>query len=203
MRRTAVLMSSSEAPLSPAPSRSGRAALVAQRGERGFTYLGLLFALALLGLALGAAGTVWSVVKQRDREQQLLWTGGEIRRAIGHYYQGGPGGLRSYPRSLQDLTDDHRGSVVVRHLRRAYLDPMTPEGDWELIRGSDGGITGVASKAQGQPMKQKGFAEANRAFEDADCYCDWRFVFVSQLQQAPGKAAAPAKPVALQLGRRQ
>lgn len=156
--------------------------------SRGFTYLGLLFALALLGLALGAAGTVWSVARQRDREQQLLWTGGEIRKAIAHYYQGGPGGLRAYPRSLQDLTEDRRGAVMVRHLRRAYPDPMTPDGDWELIRGSDGGLTGVASKARAQPMKQKGFTEENRAFEDADCYCDWRFVFVPQLQQRPGKA---------------
>jgi type II secretory pathway pseudopilin PulG len=156
--------------------------------QGGFTYLGLLFALALLGLALGAAGTVWSVVRQRDREQQLLWAGGEIRRAIGHYYQAGPGGLRAFPRSLQDLVEDRRGAAVVRHLRSAYPDPMTPTGEWELIRGSDGALTGVASKAKGQPMKQKGFAEADRAFEDAECYCDWRFVYLPQLQQRPGKA---------------
>lgn len=157
-------------------------------GQRGFTYLGLLFALALLGLALGAAGTVWSVVRQRDREQQLLWVGGEIRRAIGHYYQAGPGGLRAFPRSLQDLTADERGAVLIRHLRQAYPDPMTPTGEWELIRGSDGALIGVASKAKGTPMKQKGFAEADRAFEDAGCYCDWRFVYLPQLQQRPGKA---------------
>jgi hypothetical protein len=120
-------------------------------------------------------------------------------RAIGHYYQGGPGGLRQFPRSLADLTEDRRGPVVVRHLRRAYRDPMTSEGEWELIRGSDGGLTGVASKAQGQPMKQKGFSDADRAFEDAGCYCDWRFVYLPQLQQRPGKAVtAPTKT--LQLG---
>ena len=56
-----------------------------RRLQGGFTYLGLLFALALIGLALGAAGTVWSVARQRDRERQLLWVGGEIRQAIGHY----------------------------------------------------------------------------------------------------------------------
>jgi type II secretory pathway pseudopilin PulG len=174
------------------------------RTEGGFTYLGLLFALALLGLALGAAGTVWSVVRQRDREQQLLWTGGEIRRAIGHYYQGRPGGLRVYPRSLQDLTDDHRGPVVVRHLRRVYRDPMTDSEDWELIRGSDGGLIGVASKAKGQPMKQQGFAEADRAFADADCYCEWRFVFQLPLQQGARKATAtPTKPPVLEFGRRE
>ena len=203
MRRTAVLMPSSETPLAPVAHFPGPEPLVGRRAQRGFTYLGLLFALALLGLALGAAGTVWSVARQRDREQQLLWTGAEIRRAIGHYYHSAPGGLPAFPRSLQDLTDDNRGPVVVRHLRRAYRDPLTPDGEWELIRGSDGGLTGVASKAKGQPLKQKGFKDADRAFEDAACYCDWRFVFVSELQQAPGRVAAPAKPAVLQLGRRE
>lgn len=201
MPRTAVLMSSSDSLPLKLPGDSGGEVLLGRPAQRGFTYLGLLFAVALLGLALGAAGTVWSVVRQRDREQQLLWTGAEIRRAIGHYYQSTPGGLHAYPRSLQDLTEDNRGPVVVRHLRRAYRDPMTPDGEWELIRGSDGGLTGVASKAKGQPMKQKGFKDADRAFEDATCYCDWRFVFVSKLQQAPGKVAAPAKPAVLKLGR--
>jgi hypothetical protein len=77
---------------------------------------------------------------------------------------------------------------------------MTPEGDWELIRGSDGGLTGVASKARGQPMKLKGFTDENRAFEDADCYCDWRFVYLPLSQQRPGRPTAtplkltPASP---------
>jgi type II secretory pathway pseudopilin PulG len=194
-------MSSSDSLPLPVLHQSARDGALGRRAERGFTYLGLLFAVALLGLALGAAGTVWSVVRQRDREQQLLWTGGEIRRAIGHYYHSAPGGLHAYPRSLQDLTEDDRGPVVVRHLRQAYRDPMSPNGEWELIRGSDGGLTGVASKAQGQPMKQKGFREADRSFEDADCYCDWRFVFVSEMQKAPGKVAAPTKPAVLKLGR--
>ena len=200
----AVLMSSFKALPLAARRRKLRPHLAPVADERGFTYLGLLFALALLGLALGAAGTVWSVVRQRDREQQLLWTGGEIRRAIGHYYQGGPGGLRVYPRSLQELTDDHRGPVVVRHLRRAYRDPMTDSDDWELIRGSDGGLIGVASKAKGKPMKRQGFAETDRAFADADCYCDWRFVYLPQLQQRMGKApATPLRPPVLDLGRRE
>ena len=157
--------------------------------EGGFTYLGLLFALALLGLALGAAGTVWSAARQRDRERQLLWAGGEIREAIGHYYLSGPGGLRAFPRSIDDLLEDRRGPTVVRHLRQAYRDPMTdsPEGEW--IRGADGSLTGVASLGRGKPIKQKGFTEKNLAFEDMECYCDWRFVYVPELQRRPSGAS--------------
>ena len=155
------------------------------RRQGGFTYLGLLFALALLGLALGAAGTVWSAARQRDRERQLLWAGGEIREAIGHYYLAGPGGLRAFPRSIDDLLEDRRGPVLVRHLRQAYLEPMTDSPDWEWIRGADGSLTGVASRGRGKPIKQKGFADENLAFEDMECYCDWRFVYVPELQRKP------------------
>ena len=154
------------------------------RFQGGFTYLALLFALALLGLALGAAGTVWSAARQRDRERQLLWTGGEIRKAIGQYYLAGPGGLRSFPRSLEDLVDDRRGPVPRRHLRRAYLDPLTDNAEWEWIRGSDGTLTGVASRSRGKPIKQRGFDDANETFENSDCYCDWRFVYVPELQRS-------------------
>lgn len=157
--------------------------LPALDSQKGFTYLGLLFALALLGLALGAAGTVWSAARQRDRERQLLWVGGQIRQAIGHYYLAGPGGLRAFPKSLEDLVEDRRGPTVVRHLRQVYPDPMTDSPDWELVTGADGAVTGVASRAQGKPIKQKGFAEADAAFEDVDCYCDWRFVYVPELQR--------------------
>ena len=53
--------------------------------QRGFTYVGLLLAVALAGVALAAAGTLWSTVAQRDRELELLFVGDQYRRAIGSY----------------------------------------------------------------------------------------------------------------------
>jgi type II secretory pathway pseudopilin PulG len=150
-----------------------------------------MFALAIIGLALGAAGTVWSVSKKRDREQQLLWTGGEIRRAITHYQLHGPAGLKQLPRNLEDLVEDRRGPLPVRHLRRAYLDPMTG-GEWEMIRGADGVLLGVASRATGVPLKQQGFKDEDHAFENASCYCDWRFVYVPVRPPAAGGQRKPA-----------
>lgn len=170
-------------------ARSRSFELRCRRWQGGFSYLGLLFALALLGLALGAAGTVWSVARQRDREQELLWTGGEIRTAIGRYYLSGPGGLRSFPRTLDDLVEDRRGPKTLRHLRRAYRDPMGGGADWEWIRGADGALIGVASTHRGTPIKQRGFSEENAAFEEAACYCDWRFVYVPELQRKTRSAS--------------
>ena len=58
----------------------------ARRSEGGFTYLGLLFLVALIGLMLAAAGEVAATAAQRERETQLLWVGHEYRAAIGRYW---------------------------------------------------------------------------------------------------------------------
>jgi type II secretory pathway pseudopilin PulG len=147
----------------------------------GFTYLGVLFAVALIGMSLAMAGTVWSVSAKRDREKQLLWVGDQFRTAIGRYYNNGMMGAHAYPRSLEELLEDRRGPVLQRHLRRLYLDPMTGHADWQLIRTTDGSILGVSSSATGVPIKQARFDAADEFFEQAKCYCDWRFVYLPQL----------------------
>jgi type II secretory pathway pseudopilin PulG len=155
----------------------------------GFTYLGLLFAIVMLGFALSAAGTLWSVGARRDREAQLLWVGNQYRHAIASYYLKGPVGLRQFPPSLEDLLEDRRGPVLLRHLRRLYPDPMTGTANWDLERLADGSIAGVRSAAQGRPIKQAGFGPELAAFEGAACYCDWSFSFVPPPMTVPGSGA--------------
>ena len=184
-----------------APPMQNSSARPCLRPARGFTYLGLLFALALIGLALGAAGTVWSAAARRDKEQELLWRGGEIRRAIARYYQAG-NGLHMFPKTLEDLLEDRRGPVMLRHLRRVYADPMTGAADWELLRNVNGELIGVASSSSAEPVKQRGFAPTDVGFDDAACYCDWRFVYLPQLYQqslaAPPRANAAGAPLPAQ-----
>ena len=86
--------------------------------ERGFTYLWLLFAVLLSGAALAAIGERATVVTQRDREAELEFRGDAIRRAIASYWNASPLDARALPTSLQELTEDRRGPVVIRHLRR-------------------------------------------------------------------------------------
>lgn len=152
---------------------------------RGFTYLVVLFALSLIGLSLAAAGTVWSTVAAREREQQLLWTGNEFRRAIASYYRSAPQGLRAYPQDLAELVEDRRSPVLRRHLRRIYADPMTGRADWQVIRLADGAILGVASASNLRPLKRANFDPDNAAFVDAKCYCEWRFLFLPDLTPNP------------------
>ena len=139
----------------------------------GFTYLGLLFAIAILGITLATVGVVWSTQIRREKEVQLLFAGDQIRMAIGHYRASGG----QYPQALTDLLDDKRSAVPQRFLRRIFLDPMTNSADWQLELAPEGGIMGVASRSSGTPIKVAGFSAADASFEKAECYCDWKFIY--------------------------
>jgi type II secretory pathway pseudopilin PulG len=141
--------------------------------QAGFTYIGLLVVVVLMGLMLTAASRVWSVSEQRERETQLLFVGDEIRMAISAYFASG----HQYPLSLQELLSDPRSPTPRRYLRRLYFDPMTGDADWTLLPAPAGGIMGVASRSMLKPIKRTGFSQIDVSFDNADCYCSWQFVF--------------------------
>ena len=143
--------------------------------SRGFTYLGLLFALALAGVALALAGFVWHTASKRAKEAQLLFAGGAIRDAIVNYYRRSPNGNRQFPRALQDLVEDRRYITVERHLRKIYVDPITGRPDWGLIKDANGAIVGVYSQSREVPLKRDNFRDTFAAFAQARYYSDWKF----------------------------
>jgi type II secretory pathway pseudopilin PulG len=145
------------------------------RASAGFTYIGLLLAVVLLGLALSAVGTVWRTTAQREREKELLFIGHEFQAAIAAYYEAGG---RQFPQDLGDLLQDKRWPEPRHFLRRLYADPMTRNTDWTLIRNDSLGITGVASSSTAVPIKKSGFRPENEAFADAETYQDWKFVYI-------------------------
>ncbi|MBW2018320.1 MAG: type II secretion system protein [Deltaproteobacteria bacterium] len=98
----------------------------------GFTYLSALILVAVMGIALGAAGRYWSTTVKREKEKELLFRGDQIRRAIESYYLSNPGsGGAKYPLSLAHLLKDPRYHDVRRHLRKLYRDPMTEDAPQE------------------------------------------------------------------------
>jgi len=166
----------------------GRAA-----AQSGFTYLGLLFAVAVLGITLATVGIVWSTQIRRERETQLLWVGEQYRAAIEHYRAFGG----QLPMALTDLVEDPRAPLPRRFLRRLYPDPMTGKADWQLILLPSGsGIVGVASSSQDKPIKQANFDSADAQFVDAQCYCDWKFVYAPRYRWGTltVPAASPQQP---------
>lgn len=102
------------------------------RRQGGFTYLGLLFFVAITAAGLAALGQAWSTAAQRERERELEFRGTEIANAIASYLRTSPG-LAQYPSSLEDLLADRRGPKTRHHLRRAYADPFTGKVDWLLV----------------------------------------------------------------------
>jgi type II secretory pathway pseudopilin PulG len=144
----------------------------------GFTYIGLLIAVVIMGIGLSAVGTVWRTQAQREREQELLFIGGEFRTAIAHYYAAGG---HQYPQDINDLLEDKRWPEPRHYLRRLYVDPMTGAQDWTILRTDMAGITGIASSSNAEPLKKKGFGSDEEAFADATCYCDWKFIHVARI----------------------
>lgn len=155
---------------------SGRRALAGE--ERGFAYLGVLFAVALVGVSLAATGTLWQLERRRERERELLFVGNQFRLAIESYYRQSPGLIKAYPRRLDDLLRDARHPNTVRHLRRLYRDPITGGAEWGLVRAADGGISGVYSLSDGVPIKVANFTARDRGFEGRRRYSDWRFIYI-------------------------
>jgi type II secretory pathway pseudopilin PulG len=150
---------------------------MARTPETGFTYLALLFFIAVMGMTLSATSTAWSFMQQREKERELLYNGNAIRNAIAAYYERSPGTVKRYPVSFDDLFKDDRQLAMVRHLRRLYPDPMTLKPEWGVIRAADGGIKGVHSLSTRRAIKRADFGFENSAFEGAETYRDWRFVY--------------------------
>jgi type II secretory pathway pseudopilin PulG len=168
--------------------------------QRGFTYLTILFILAMLGGGLALTGEVWHTAVQRDKEAELLYAGGEYRRAIGRYFL--HANRRLYPRNLDDLLKDPRDAATVRHLRKRYVDPLTGKAEWGIVKAPDGGIMGVYSLSEDKPLKTANFRPADKGFDNNEKYSDWKFVYTPpqtgiakpKPKPATGGATPPASP---------
>ncbi|PTT85495.1 general secretion pathway protein, partial [Pelomonas sp. HMWF004] len=100
--------------------------------QRGFSYLAVLFLVAITAAALAALGQAWSTAAQRERERELAFRGGEIAQALLRYQAASPV-PGQFPAALEDLLEDRRGPVPRHHLRRLYADPFTGQPDWVLV----------------------------------------------------------------------
>lgn len=155
--------------------------------QTGFTYVFLLFLVALGGVMLATAGQTWWMNSKRDKEEELLFAGRQIREAIESYCRAVPsqgkanGGQAQmaqpsqFPRSLEDLLEDRRHYPPMRHLRRIFIDPVTGSKEWGLIREGER-LVGVHSLSAGKPLRTNGFLLVEKEFASAATYQGWRFI---------------------------
>jgi type II secretory pathway pseudopilin PulG len=177
-----------------------------RRGRRpparaaGFTFIGLLIAVMLVGIALAVAGRVAQTEAQREREAQLLFVGHQYRAAIARYMAANG----HAPLALEPLVRDETGPVPRHYLRHLYPDPMTGQVDWVLISPPGAtGIFGVHSSSIKAPFKVANFDPEDPDFDKATCYRGWRFEVQSRGRRlaptrrgAPDPSITPATPAA-------
>lgn len=147
----------------------------------GFTYVGILILIAIIGLASAATIQVGSVLQRREAEQELLEIGMEFLNALTSYANASPPGQLRAPKTLQELLKDPRSPQPKRHLRKLYSDPLTGKEEWGIVNSPDGaGIIGVYSLSEASPIKIGNFDVAFKGFEDKKSYRDWKFIAVVQ-----------------------
>jgi type II secretory pathway pseudopilin PulG len=165
--------------------------------QKGFTYIGLLLAVAIMGVWLVATTNVWHLRVQREKEQELLFVGQQFRQAINRYATSTLGGGRRFPLRLEDLLLDERAAEKRRHLRRIYDDPITGKAEWGLVRLADGQIIGVHSLSTDEPLKKVGFALRDLAFTGKQSYAQWVFIAPVRPGSPPQPETKPVSPFAV------
>lgn len=148
------------------------------RVVKGFTYLMLLWWVAVGSVMLAAIGQSWSIDVRRMREQELVFRGGQIRVALQRYRDASPGEVKTYPHKLAELLEDGRNGRPQRHLRRLWPDPITGSPEWGLVKDGEQ-IVGVFSTSTKVPLAPP---------DNVKSYQDW--VFAAQAASSPSTSAS-------------
>jgi type II secretory pathway pseudopilin PulG len=147
------------------------------RASRGFILVMLLAFITTMGIFLTVAMPNVATEVQRDQEAELIFRGEAISSAI-KLYKAKTGG---YPLNLEDLT-----KVKPRILRRLYQDPMTRDGEWDLITavqpGSSGDKAGLPIVGVRSHCQKDSFA----VYRGKTLISDWTFSAADNLLGVPG-----------------
>jgi type II secretory pathway pseudopilin PulG len=158
----------------------------------GYALVALIVIVAVMNVLVAATLPYWSQVIKRDKEAELIFRGLQYAEAI-RVFQLRFGRL---PNSLDELIE-----VNPRSIRRLWADPMTDNGEWELIRAQ----VGQRGAAQGREVaggtapggrdtrrggrrrgrqraagpivgvRSRSKEEATRTFMGSDSYGGWHF----------------------------
>jgi type II secretory pathway pseudopilin PulG len=142
----------------------------------GFTYLGLLFLLAIASAGALLITKLYSLELRREKEAELLFVGEQYAAAIGRYREANSALPDPYPKELAALLRDPNAASTRRFLRRLYRDPLSGTLGWGFVRSPLGGIMGVYSLDERAPIKKAGFPAGREEFAAAARYAEWRFV---------------------------
>lgn len=146
--------------------------------QGGFTYLGLIILVTLLGLVAISTLQVGAILQRRQAEQELLLIGREYVDALNKFAEATPPGKPTLPTTMQDLLLDPRHQDTRRYLRKRYIDPMTGNDEWGIVLGNNGsgeGIIAFHSLSEARPIKIDNFDTPFAGFKGRKSYREWLF----------------------------
>jgi type II secretory pathway pseudopilin PulG len=116
--------------------------------QRGYAMAALLVAMSVMAIMMSIALPVWNTAARREREEELIFRGQQYARAIALFQRRYPG---TFPPNVDVLLNE-------KFLRKRYTDPMTDDGDFQLIplgapipgQGPPAGSSQAATQAQTQ-----------------------------------------------------
>jgi type II secretory pathway pseudopilin PulG len=165
----------------------------AGRRQRGFTYLGLIVLVTVIGLVGAATLKIDSLLRRAAAEEELLAIGAQFSAALTSYAAATPKGQSPLPPSLQELLKDPRTPAVRRHLRKIFIDPVTGGTEWGIVyQGDRVGVLGVHSLSKAAPLKIGNFDARFAGFENKQHLSDWKFMSAVPLGMPPPVSAVAA-----------
>ena len=170
------------------------------RWQGGFTYLGMIILVTVIGLVGAATLKIDALLRRVHAEEELLFVGTAFADALTSYAAATPQGQPTQPPGMQDLLRDQRSPAIRRHLRKVFIDPMTGTTDWGIVwLGDHKGILAVYSKSAVQPLKIANFDARLVGFEGRQHIYDWRFVASGPAPLVPAAQGAPGQVVPTQV----
>lgn len=147
------------------------------RRQSGFTYLGLIIFVAIIGLVGAATLKIGSLLQRAAAEEELLEIGAAFSAALDSYAAATPRGASPYPPSLAELLKDPRSPAVRRHLRKVYVDPLTGKAEWGIVYlgGGETGVVAIHSLSNAKPLKIANFDSRFKGLDNKEMVSEWRF----------------------------
>lgn len=171
------------------------------RHQAGFTYVGLIVLVAIIGLVGAATLKADSLLRRAAAEQELLEIGAAFSAALTSYAEATPRGQLPQPPSLEELLKDPRFPGTRRHLRKIFVDPVTGKAEWGIVwlnkgngtKGSGGsGVLAVYSLSEAKPLKQANFDARFQNFENRRHLSEWKFAVIGRgVAQAQAQIQPP------------
>ena len=168
--------------------------------QNGFTYLGLIILVSVIGIVGAATLKIGALMQRAQAEETLLDTGAAFSAALQSYAQATPKGQPLQPPSLQELLKDPRTPALRRHLRKIFVDPVTGSTEWGVLYRADrSGVVAVYSLSQARPLKIGNFDARFVGFDNKRHLSDWKFIagaIAPVLPVPPPLAATPVENAA-------